>query len=444
MAVKHKRLCGAGWPASPVTPGTWSMPVRHAPLCVASPARAGSDSIWISRALFPLRGSVPEVAMDMVRRGLAAWDTLHPTVRERMSRWSPLARQLWDSPFPDHQEAMVRAWIWHYLDDNIFSFSGDAQGDELVPCASPVWEHVRALRRALDGLRTGEKESMFPETLCRQFHMLRRLIESLVVDGLGLKEYVTAADFIPHFKKSLRLLVDDGHAKIPDRDHDVNWDLRCEDPDDEEHEVCDMIKDMLYHALELRFFIHGMIPSYTIRFIPIGSNSLWGFPVDRDWMSVVGTPEISQLPPGERPVRVVQLVSDPMLVISGEDWEGYEKDFKRWPQQIMRVFAPWCRDGEVLADYIGREDEEKRLWPILEENGQERMVKRLQEEEEQMEEVEQEKRPKRAQEIVGRVTRSMSAKGAERVKRPKRAQEIVGRVTRSMSAKGAERVKRTE
>jgi hypothetical protein len=83
--------------------------------------------------------------------GLAPWDMLSPPVRERFKRWTPVAQNLWESDFDDHREAMVRAWIWHYLDDNLFSFSPSAGPGELVSCASPVWEHVRLLRRDVDG-----------------------------------------------------------------------------------------------------------------------------------------------------------------------------------------------------------------------------------------------------------------------------------------------------
>ncbi|KAK4234262.1 hypothetical protein C8A03DRAFT_37971 [Achaetomium macrosporum] len=327
---------------------------------------------------------------------------------------------LWESPLPAHQEAMVRAWIWHYLDENLLSFSGDAQGGELVPCASLVWEHVRALRRALDGFRTGEKSDPdFIRARRYQFHVLRIAIESLVWEGLGLREFVTAADLIPHFKKSLRLLVDDGLTKIPDRDHDVNWDFFCgEDSDDEDNDFCDQIKRTLHFALQLQWFLHGFLASFTLRFSPIGSNSLWGFPVDRDWMTKTGPTEISCVPSDatDQPVRLVQLVSDPMLVTSGRDYKGYEEHFSLWPKSHMRVVAPWCYGGEVAPWCYSDRNRGKHVWPISEKDGQERRAKRMQEEEEQMEEAEQEMRPKMTQEIVGRVTRSMSAKAAARVK----------------------------
>lgn len=46
---------------------------------------------------------------------------------------------------------MIRAWIWHQLDDNLFSLAGDAREEDLVQLSSATWEHVRTLRQDLDG-----------------------------------------------------------------------------------------------------------------------------------------------------------------------------------------------------------------------------------------------------------------------------------------------------
>jgi hypothetical protein len=62
----------------------------------------------------------------MLVLGLAPWGELAPATRERLMTWSPVAKQLWESEFEGHREALVRAWIWHYLDDNFFSFSEGA------------------------------------------------------------------------------------------------------------------------------------------------------------------------------------------------------------------------------------------------------------------------------------------------------------------------------
>jgi hypothetical protein len=98
----------------------------------------------------PLRERLQRLANDMPSLGLAPWDRLSPQVRERLEQWTPDARALWESDFRCHQVAMVRAWIWHYLDDNLFAFSPSAGAGELVKCSAPVWEHVRLLWQDLD------------------------------------------------------------------------------------------------------------------------------------------------------------------------------------------------------------------------------------------------------------------------------------------------------
>ena len=99
----------------------------------------------------PLSGGIPNLARFLREYGLAPWKELPPVVRERMSLWSPVAQHLWESEFEEHQEALVRAWIWHYIDDNLLSFLEDDSSGEPLHCAAPVWSHVRALYRELDG-----------------------------------------------------------------------------------------------------------------------------------------------------------------------------------------------------------------------------------------------------------------------------------------------------
>lgn len=83
--------------------------------------------------------------------GLIAWEDLDLDARRRLESWTPAARQFWESDFIACQEGIVQAWIWHYLDDNLFSFATDAEEGSLVKPSSPVWQHVRGLRRELDG-----------------------------------------------------------------------------------------------------------------------------------------------------------------------------------------------------------------------------------------------------------------------------------------------------
>ena len=97
-----------------------------------------------------LRVQVGLLGEHLRKWGLIPWQYLDPEVQSRFISWSPVARQLWESDFVAHREAMVQAWIWHYLDDYIFSFAG-SQRDGPLKVRSPVWEHVRTLRRDLDG-----------------------------------------------------------------------------------------------------------------------------------------------------------------------------------------------------------------------------------------------------------------------------------------------------
>jgi hypothetical protein len=99
----------------------------------------------------PLLSEVKGWSRDIQQMGLAAWGDLDPDARRRLESWSPAARRFWESDFPAHRSGIVQAWIWHYLDDNLFSFATDAEEESLVKSSSKVWTHVRGLRRELDG-----------------------------------------------------------------------------------------------------------------------------------------------------------------------------------------------------------------------------------------------------------------------------------------------------
>lgn len=76
-----------------------------------------------------LSSSVRETVASVQALGLVPWDELSPNTRERLETWTSVAKELWESEFAEHREALVRAWIWHYLDDNFFSFSGGGTPD---------------------------------------------------------------------------------------------------------------------------------------------------------------------------------------------------------------------------------------------------------------------------------------------------------------------------
>jgi hypothetical protein len=113
----------------------------------------GPEKEWLNDyALGPTVSLIVRQAETIQALGLAPWAELQPAVRQRLTRWSPVAKELWESEFVEVREALVRAWIWHYLDDNLFSWrGGDEDAGQLVRTSSPAWECVRSLRRHLAG-----------------------------------------------------------------------------------------------------------------------------------------------------------------------------------------------------------------------------------------------------------------------------------------------------
>ncbi|KAH6856104.1 hypothetical protein B0I37DRAFT_301827 [Chaetomium sp. MPI-CAGE-AT-0009] len=298
----------------------------------------------------PLTGLVKLQARDLRRLGLARWEDLATETRERLSSWSPAARKLWESDFLCHNEAMVRAWIWHYLDDNLFSFAGGTQEQSPIPLSSPVWENFRALRREFNALRHDPRG--YDCTLYRiQFHTWNRIAEHFLRRGLGQKDSVNAADLVAHYKRHLRLIVEDGENKIPDHAHDGDFEYYGDLNDPPRGVPNYQIRDLLSHARKLQYYLHGLDPgSYTIRFTPIDSDKMYGFPFDKDWMELNSPVEIPCSPPNSEELSPVQLVSDPMLVISGLDGLGYERDFTH--HTSMQVVVPWTFGGEEAAPFL--------------------------------------------------------------------------------------------
>jgi hypothetical protein len=83
--------------------------------------------------------------------GLVEWQAMSPETRGMLESWSPVAQQLWESDFVAHREGIIQAFIWHYLDDNLFSFAPNLEEKALVEPSCSAWEHVRGLRRQLNG-----------------------------------------------------------------------------------------------------------------------------------------------------------------------------------------------------------------------------------------------------------------------------------------------------
>ncbi|KAK4040413.1 hypothetical protein C8A01DRAFT_46227 [Parachaetomium inaequale] len=295
----------------------------------------------------PLTTRVGLQAESIQRLGLTPWRDLSRSVQTRLKSWSPTAKQLWQSDFVAHRKAMVRAWIWHYLNNFLFSFVGDAQDEVLVPLSSSTWERVRALRRDLDVLRT--RHDTFDDPVYRiQFHAWSRMTEHLVRRGLGQEDPLTPPCLVAYFKASLRQIVANADVEIPDdaNDGDLNYLGDPRNPRDASNED---IKCLLRYALQAQYFLHRMPGSYTLRFSAIGSDKTFGFPFDKNWMRLNNARQVPNTRPGE-PLPLVQLVSDPMLVASGLDGLGYDKDFTlRTPMQVV---TPWTFGGKEAETFI--------------------------------------------------------------------------------------------
>jgi hypothetical protein len=169
------------------------------------------------------------------------------------------------------------------------------------------------------------------------------MTEHLVRRGLGVTDFANPADLVPHFKRSLRQLLADGEAALPDHPMDTDWDS-CGDVRSLTDERHYLLKCLLGDACTVQYYIHGMFGSYTLRFSPFGSDQLWGFPFDKECMTENNAAEIPSIRPGEAGLPPVGLVSDPMLVVSGLDGQSYDKDFTVWSR--MQVVTPWVYGGE--------------------------------------------------------------------------------------------------
>ncbi|KAH6844717.1 hypothetical protein B0I37DRAFT_167305 [Chaetomium sp. MPI-CAGE-AT-0009] len=291
------------------------------------------------------------LAESMQRWGLVQWQELSPDTRGRLESWSSVAQELWESDFVAHREGIVQACIWHYLDDNLFSFAPDLEESVLVKASSPVWEHVRGLRRHLNALSTREGnhgDITYPV----QFSAWNRLTEHLVRRGLGLQQPVAPADLVAHFKSFHRQFVVNGEDQFPAEDphaRDLDYIGVNGKPSDGRNEA---IRRLLRSALRAQVFLHGVRGGYALRFSPIGSYETFEFPFDENWMQPANAAEV---PPTRNnqprePLPPVQLVTQPMLVASGLD----SLDFGRKPTLVthMQVITPWTFGGPEAKEFI--------------------------------------------------------------------------------------------
>ncbi|KAK4238326.1 hypothetical protein C8A03DRAFT_33674 [Achaetomium macrosporum] len=143
----------------------------------------------------PTMSAVITNAEKVQALGLAPWAEPQPSVREKLTRWCPIAQQLWEADFVQGRENLVRTWTWHYLDDNLFSFSGgNEEPGSLVHASSPVWEPLTT--PSPPQVLRAHRE--YDDSYTTQTHVWNRLTERLIRSGLGLADFTTAAEFIPH------------------------------------------------------------------------------------------------------------------------------------------------------------------------------------------------------------------------------------------------------
>jgi len=194
-----------------------------------------------------------------------------------------------------------------------------------------------------------------------------RLTEHLVRDGgLGAEPF-RPDQLIPHFKASLRQLLVDGAAAIPDRASDDTWEPSDADRD-ADNAIGDLIKWVLDTALAMRHWLHGMPAVWSFRFSPPGHGDMheepWGFALDDKCMEEVNLVCVPRQRPGteedeeKAALPPVRLVTQPMLVKTGFDRIRNLKEPHVWTR--MKVLMPWTFDiRDALPSRPGHPDEEK-------------------------------------------------------------------------------------
>ncbi|KAK4042028.1 hypothetical protein C8A01DRAFT_33914 [Parachaetomium inaequale] len=258
--------------------------------------------------------------------GLARWRNLSLETREKLEKWSPV--------------------------------------DDLVKCRSS-WTHVRALRGDLDVVRAREDAAgNHGSVFLIQFHAWVRITEHLVRQGLGLDEFASPYTMMAHFKQSLRHLLTNG-TQLPDQTADARWEdwgytLNATD------QRSRGLKRLLRDVLSVQYFIHGLEGSHAVRFTPLGTDKLWGFPFDKDWMRLQNAVEVPPSRPGDEALPPVQLVSDPMLVVSGRHDLGYDQHFGLLAPTT--VVTPWTFGGEEAREHV---------WPQRRQEWEARRVRKL-------------------------------------------------------------------
>ncbi len=185
--------------------------------------------------------------------------------------------------------------------------------------------------------------SLFP-----QHQAWGRITENLVREGLGVVEPFATSALVAHFKASLRQLLIDGAAAIPDREDDAVWDVV--DPD-RGVDIHFNIKALLKAALGARHFLHGMAAVWSVRFSPGGADGdkeahkhkqPWGFAFDEKCMTQTSPSWLPFDQPGCETPPPVGLVIEPMLAKTGFDKIKKIEGVHVWSK--MKVLMPWTFD----------------------------------------------------------------------------------------------------
>lgn len=75
-----------------------------------------------------------------------SWDNLKAETQEKLSSWSPHAKQMFESHGRD-RSPLFAAWIWHILVDNLFSPTGASK----LSGSNELWASYRKLQVAFHG-----------------------------------------------------------------------------------------------------------------------------------------------------------------------------------------------------------------------------------------------------------------------------------------------------
>jgi hypothetical protein len=186
--------------------------------------------------------------------------------------------------------------------------------------------------------------------------------------GLGLDELAPTEYLVAHFRESLRQLLSDSQIKLKHLDTDSDLDASG-DVTVRINYIQYILKCLVRKAPRLQWILHGLeFGSYDVRFTPIDSDNLWGFDLDEEWMESENASEVPDAATDDGSPTPVNLVSDPMLVVSGLDGLSYEKKFTVLVPMV--VVTSWTFGGDKAEEDViprpdlGSEECDKGAMPV--------------------------------------------------------------------------------